>query len=316
MLHPRLIRPQRRAAPVRRDVTEEPVLDLVPLAGAGAATHLMPAVANRRHRERRGVVVPAHVHPGLVARHVVDAVRNRLALRVGREIMHQYRRRRALRLPFPPAVLEVSDQFLLLRVDRDHRLPLGQKGVRGRVDVLELRIAVRVARSLLTLAGRLQPVAQVMQQPADGGRTHAPPLSGQRRGQLRPTLAGPAQRRGRVAARQRVHQRFEGGPQTGLALFDTGPPGARTPYPIRRRLALLDFPASVPDRLPGQTRGRRHQRIPAIADDQRLGRRPPAATALIQHGRHRRVLRDDGGFQFHVALHATEIDHKTLKMAS
>ena len=36
-----LVRRQRGAAPVRRDVTEEPVLDLVPLAGAGwKMTHL------------------------------------------------------------------------------------------------------------------------------------------------------------------------------------------------------------------------------------------------------------------------------------
>ena len=166
-----------------------------------------------------------------------------------------------------------------------------------------------MARSLLTFAGRLQPVAQLTQHPADGGRTHSPPLLCQRSGQPRPTLACPAKRRGWVSARQRVHQRFECGQQTGLALFETGPPGARTSYPVCRRFALRDLPPSLPDRLPGQTRGRRHQRVPAIADGQRLGGRPPAATALIQHGRDRRVLRDDGGFQFHVALHATEIDH-------
>ena len=93
---------------------------------------------------------------------------------------------------FPPAILEVPDQLLLLRVDRDHRLPLGQKRVGGRIDVLELRVTIRVAGPLLTFAGRLQPVPQLMQQPADGRRTHSPPLLCQPRGELRPTLACPA----------------------------------------------------------------------------------------------------------------------------
>ena len=76
--------------------------------------------------------------------------------------MDQHRRRRALRLPFPPAILEVPYQLLLLRVDRDHRLPLGEKRVRGRIDVLELRVTVRVAGPLLTFTGRLQPVPQLI----------------------------------------------------------------------------------------------------------------------------------------------------------
>ena len=42
-------------------------------------------------------------------------------------------------------------------------------------------------------ARRLQPVAQPVQQPAHRGRTHPPSLLGQRRRQLRPTLARPAQ---------------------------------------------------------------------------------------------------------------------------
>ena len=129
--------------------------------------------------------------------------------------MHQHRRRRALRLPFPPAVLEVPDQLLLLRVDRDHRLAGGQMLVRGLVDVLELRVTVRMRGAFLPFARRLQPVAQAVQQPAHSGRTHPPPLLGQRRRQLRATLARPAQRRSRVAARERIHQRLERGLDAG-----------------------------------------------------------------------------------------------------
>ena len=52
----------------------------------------------------------------------------------------------------------------------DHRLAGGQMLVRGPVDVLELRVAVRMRRAFLSFARRLQPVAQAVQQPAHSGR--------------------------------------------------------------------------------------------------------------------------------------------------
>ena len=65
---------------------------------------------------------------------------------------------------------------------------------------------------------------------------HPPPLLGQRRRQLRATLARPAQRRGRVAARERIHQRLERGLDAGLILLDAGPSAARASNAVRRRL--------------------------------------------------------------------------------
>ena len=41
----------------------------------------------------RGVVVATHVHPGLVATHIVDTVGNGFAARIVGEIMHQRRPR-------------------------------------------------------------------------------------------------------------------------------------------------------------------------------------------------------------------------------
>ena len=160
---------ERTPAPVLRDVAEEPVLDLVPLArarrevrdvdaeaqvvgqalqrGLPAArpiavaaagvggdvervgrrvrlpSHHRPPLANRRDGEGRRVVVAADADPGFVARHVVDAVRNRLADRVAGKVVDAHPLGLAGRLPLAPAILEIADQFLLLRVDRDHRLP-------------------------------------------------------------------------------------------------------------------------------------------------------------------------------------------------
>ena len=221
--------------------------------------------------------------------------------------MHQHRWRRALRLPFPPAVLEVPDQLLLLRVDRNHRLAGAQMLVGSPVDVLELRVAVRMCGAFLSFARRLQPVAQAVQQPAHSGRTHPPPLLGQRRRQLRATLARPAQRRGRVSARERVHQRFERGLDAGLILLDAGPTAPRASDAVRRRLVAGNLPASLANRRPSQTGGRRNHRVAAVADGTRLGRRPPPATALVQHGRDHGVLRNQGRFQLDVSLHTSSM---------
>ena len=122
--------------------------------------------------------------------------------------------------------------------------------------------------------------------------THPPPLLGQRRRQLRATFARPAQRRGRVAARERIHPRFERGLDAGLILLDAGPTAPRAPDAVRRRLVAGNLPASLANRLPSQTGGRRNHRVAAVADGTRLGRRPPPATALVQHGRDHGVLRN------------------------
>ena len=137
--------------------------------------------------------------------------------------------------------------------------------VRGPVDVLELRVAVRMRGAFLPFARRLQPVAQAVQQPAHSGRTHPPSLLGQRRRQLRPTLARPAQRRGRVAAGERIHQRFERGLDAGLVLLDAGPSAPRASDAVRRRLVAGNLPASLANRLPSQTGGRRNHRVAAVA---------------------------------------------------
>ena len=50
------------------------------------------------------------------------------------------------------AVLEVADHFLLLDVDRDHRLLLCLCGNDFGIDLFELRIAIRVLRAFVGLA--------------------------------------------------------------------------------------------------------------------------------------------------------------------
>ena len=145
----------------------------------------------------------------------------------------------------------------------------------------------------LPFAHRLQSVAQAVEQPTHRGRAHAPSLLGQRRRQFRAALARPPQRRCRVPARQRIYERFKGRQNTRLVLLDSRTSGARSPNAARRRFTSCDLAASIADRLPRQTGGRRHQRVAAIANRRRLGRCPPPATTLVQHRRYRAVLSDD-----------------------
>ena len=132
---------------------------------------MRPPLANGGDREGRRVVVAAHADPRLVARHVVDAVRDRLARRLAREVVHLHLLRRLRRLPLPAARLEVADQFLLLRVDGDHWLALLQERRGGRVDVLELRVPIRMLATFAGLPQGLETVAQRMQQAPDRTRT-------------------------------------------------------------------------------------------------------------------------------------------------
>src|SRR4051812_40181152 len=201
----RLVGPQRPAAPVDRDVREQAVLDLVPLAGAGrevadvdgevecigqplefgfpksgsvavAPTRVggdeqlarvgialradvLPPRLDRGDRKHRRVVIDAHADEPIVGGDVVHAVRDRLADCSRWEVVNIDPLGRALGLPLASAVLEVPDQLLLLGVDGDDRHAALDAILRLGVDVLKLRVAIRVLRALDGLVRRLQAIA-------------------------------------------------------------------------------------------------------------------------------------------------------------
>ena len=190
--------------------------------------------------------------------------------------MHADRFGRAGRLPLLTGILEIADQFFLFRVDRDHRLVALQERHGGRVDMLELRVAIRMRRALVGFAQRLEPVAEGMQQMANRRRTHAPSVGRQRRGQLRATLAGPPQRRHGIPSRQGLDQQIEGLGQARLGLLDVRTPGPWTTDAPGGVNTVRQLPTPVPNRFARQPGGCRHQRVPPIPDRGRFGRRPQA----------------------------------------
>src|SRR6266851_6907412 len=157
-----------------------------PSLAIGRSPHALPPSADRVHGEARRVMIDPQTHPPFVAVEIVDAVRDRLPLRRDHEIVHPDAVRCSRGAPGPARVLEVPDQFLLLRIYRDRGLPQPLKPAHLPGDVAELPVAIRVLRTFLRLGVPLQAVAQFVEQFGDHRvadlMPHAPPM--------RPTTPG------------------------------------------------------------------------------------------------------------------------------
>src|SRR5271166_304417 len=92
--------------------------------------HFPPPAPNAFDGEFGRVVIDPNAHPALIGSDIVDPVGRHLAEFRIDEIMDANLLGISLGLPFPAAVLEVPDQFLLLGVDRNHRIA-GRLVLRG-----------------------------------------------------------------------------------------------------------------------------------------------------------------------------------------
>jgi len=97
-------------------------------------------------------VVDTDAHPPGIRRKIIDAIRHRSAELLDQKVVHPDFFRIALRTILAAVIAEVPDQFLLLGVDRDHRLLFGQSRGHLGVDVGELRIPIGMAVAFLGLA--------------------------------------------------------------------------------------------------------------------------------------------------------------------
>src|SRR3990172_13079622 len=103
--------------------------------GITVSAHLPPPPADGIHRKRGGVMIHADADPTAIPSQVVHAVGDGLALLAVWKIVNVHRERPALPPPFAPAILEASDQLLLLGVHRNHRLASAKAGPDRLVDV-------------------------------------------------------------------------------------------------------------------------------------------------------------------------------------
>ena len=151
-------------------------------------------------------MVDAHAHPSGIAGDIVDAIGHGAPEFGDDKIVHANVLGRALRSPFASGVLEVADEFLLLGVDRDRRLTRRERFFHSIVDVVELRVAVGIVRSLACLAVGLQTVVELVQEFADERAADRVAHVAQAPAELAQALASPQHRRLWITARLRFDQ--------------------------------------------------------------------------------------------------------------
>ena len=123
----------------------------------------LPPPLDRRHRELARIVVDADVDVAAVRSDVEDSIGHRLAQLLVGKIVYADLERLALRKSLSPIILEVPDQFLLFRIDRDHRVSGLEELLRPLVDVPELLVPIGMIRSFHGLALGLQAIAGSIQ---------------------------------------------------------------------------------------------------------------------------------------------------------
>ena len=113
-------------------------------------------------------------------------------------------------VPLLTAIAVLAHQFLLLGINRYDGLLLVLEDLGSPINVLELRIPVRVVAALERLAVGLETVAQSMEESVDRPLTDRMPLGLECRRQRGRTLACPSEQRHRVATGHGIDQGFQG----------------------------------------------------------------------------------------------------------
>ncbi len=250
--------------------------------------HLPPPTKDAGGREPRRVMIDSHTDPTLVARQIVDPVRDRLAEFLVREVMDVDFLGLSLGLPFLAGVLEFPHQLLLLRVHRHDRLLSLMKLEHLSVDVLELGVAIGMPRALPRLAIGLQAITREFQKRGDRAIRHGVVLSLKFFRQLARALARPTQRRLRMTARRRIDQRVKGCLQSRVDLGQLLATATRTPKPSGDRLTGMCpamFQVTYPrgDRVPCQARGDGNGGDATPSQGHRFGGSPLSPHSLVHH---------------------------------
>ena len=250
--------------------------------------------------EGRGVVVDAEPHPALVGGDVVDAVGHDLAEPLVLEIVDADRLRCALRPQLAAAGLEVADELLLLRVDRDRRLAVGLMAQDQPVDGLELLVAVRMHAALPRLAVRLQAEPQPVEQPRNGPLARLVPAIRELAREPPLAAADPAQRRFRIAADGALDQAFERRDDPGLRRLDGSASAARPADAARKGFgAGLKVGEATAEGAAGDPGDRSHRSDATPARRLRLGCGDNAPPALVQERRHSMKTEPDRFKSYH-----------------
>ena len=246
--------------------------------------HLLPPVADRVDGKGGRVVIDTDAHPPAIGADIVNPVRNRLAQFRDQEIVGPHRFGLAPGPPCPARILEIANQFLLLGVDRDRRLTLGQRRVDRLVDVLELGVTVGMVRSLACLAVCLKAVAAGAQQRANAGVTDAMTQIAQGPGDLAKALDRPAKRLLGITALRRRDDPLQILNQMRIGLFQRLAASPRPAHPTIRCPADRELIQTTANGAAGNPGNARHRGDPTPAGGQRLARRKTRRCRSSRYG--------------------------------
>jgi hypothetical protein len=138
---------------------EQSVLVLVSLLSQQA-----PPATDRFHRKLGGVVCDPHRHAGLVMVQIIDTIRNCLSeFRVRKIVSFHLHRFPFATIRFA-GIIQTSQHFFLLCVNRQRRFTTSSSGLDPLGDVLELGIPIPVLGSLASFAVRLRTEARRFQE--------------------------------------------------------------------------------------------------------------------------------------------------------
>ncbi len=154
-------------------------------------------------------MVGADADPSDIGVDVVDPVRDCPAQLGIDEVVDIDELRLALGAPLATMVLEITDQFLALGVDRDDRLIGAEEVHRLVVDIPKLRVAIDVVAAFPCLAVGLQAVAHPAQQIARNRGADRMAMLRQLFDEITQAPAGPQQWSHGVAARHGRNQSLE-----------------------------------------------------------------------------------------------------------
>ena len=251
-------------------------------------------------------MIDPETHPAGVARQIIDAIGNRLAQFGNHEVVHTHGLRISLGTPRFPCVLEVSHEFLLLRVNRDHWQTPGLKSPNSTVDEAELRVSIWVVRTLTRLAIRLKTVACEIEKFRDELVTDRMSHGRELSSELAHTLGRPPKRRLRIAGGGRFNESLQISEQSRVLLGRVLSTTASTANATGLRdVTDVEFLETAPDGRNRDSRGTRYGSDPSAAEGFRFRRSPHSSGSLVQR---RRECFELGRDEADIINHASGID--------
>lgn len=254
------------------------------LAGFGVEALALeaPPAMDRGDSEGTRVVIRSDVDETCVSAEIVDPIGIRAWHRGCWEVVTVHLVRIFRLAPLAASIHIVSDQLLLLRVDGHDRQPTRERLGDFLIDVLELRVPIRVVVPLFGLPVTLKAVLHQAEKLRHLFVADRVTLCGQFRGQDARALARPAQGRLRVATGKWLHQPFEGARQIRVVLNKSAAPTTRAANSSGRQWRLVKFLHSLHDRHARQTTSTTDHRHATIAALPRFTRRHHPSRPLVQ----------------------------------